>query len=97
VDFREIDLGFVGLGMQQLVGLVMIFPVLIAEFKLGGSCFPDGEFRGVKLIKSLDAMRAVIVRAFIDSDIFAHFPFKQGAIAIRAEELGLGVFTESLV
>jgi len=35
VDFREIDLGFVGLGMQQLVGFVMILPVLIAEFKLG--------------------------------------------------------------
>lgn len=42
-------------------------------------------------------MRAIIVRTFIDSDFFAFFPFKEGAIAIRAEEFGLGVFAEPLI
>jgi len=32
-----------------------------------------------------------------DSGLFALFPFKQGAVAIRAEVFGLFVFTESLV
>ena len=56
-----------------------------------------GTFSGIKLIKGLSTMKAISIRAFIDSNIFAHFPFKQGAIAIRAEESGVGVFTEALV
>lgn len=97
MDFREIDSGFIRLGMKEFIRLVMIFPVLIAEFKLGGSCFPDGEFRGVKLIKSLDAMMAVIVAAFIDSDLSADLPLKKSVVAIRAEVFGLIVFAEPLV
>jgi|GEM_PF-3158617 len=42
-------------------------------------------------------MKAIIVRAFIDGDVFTMFPFKQGTVAVRAEELGFIIFTESLV
>lgn len=96
VDFREIDFWFIRLGMIKFVWFVMILPVLIAELKLRVKLFLKGTFSGIKLIEGLSTMKAIIVTAFIDSDIFAHFPFKQGAIAIRAEELGLGVFEESL-
>jgi hypothetical protein len=97
VDFREIDFWFIRLGMIKFVWFVMILPVLIAELKLRVKLFLKGTFSGIKLIEGLSTMKAIIVRAFIDSDIFAHFPFKQGAIAIRAEEPGFGVFAESLV
>lgn len=97
VDFSKIDFGLIRLGMVKFVGLVMILPVLIAELKLRTAFLLKGTFSGIKLIKCLSTMEAIIIRTFIDSDIFAHFPFKQGAIAIRAEELGRGVFAESLV
>jgi len=74
--------------MIKFVWFVMILPVLIAEFKLGRSFFLKRSFGSIKIIKGLSAMKAVIIAAFIDSDIFAHFPFKEGAIAIRAEEFG---------
>lgn len=97
VDFSKIDFGIIRLGMVKFVGLVMIFPILIAELKLRVAFLLKGTFSGIKLIEGLSTMRAVIITAFIDSDLFALFPLKEGAIAIRAEEPGLGVFTESLV
>lgn len=97
VNFREIDFRIIGMGMIKFVWLVVILPVLIAEFKLRAAFFLKGAFRGIQLIKGLSTMAAIIIRAFIDSNLFALFPFKQGAIAIGAEELGLGVFAEPLV
>lgn len=97
VDFSKIDFGIIRLGMVKFVGLVMILPVLIAELKLRTAFLLKGTFSGIKLIESLNAVRTIIITAFIDGNFFALFPFKQGAIAIRAEELGRGVFTESLV
>ena len=96
MNFTEIDFRTIRLAMIKFVWFVMILPVLIAELKLRAAFLLKGTFSGIKLIKGLSAMKAIIVTAFIDSDVFALFPFKQGAIAIRAEELGLGVFTESL-
>lgn len=97
VDFSEIDFWSIWLGMSKFVGLVMILPVLVAELELRAAFLLKNTFSCIELIKCLSTMKAVIIAAFIDSDLFAHFPFKEGAIAIRAEELGLGVFTESLV
>lgn len=42
-------------------------------------------------------MRTVIVTAFVDSDLFTLFPGKERIMAIRAEEIGNAVLTESLV
>ena len=96
MNFREIDFGIIRLGMVKFVGLVMILPVLIAELKLGATFFLKRTFSGIKLINGLSTMKAIIIAAFKDSDLFALFPFKQGAIAIGTEEPGLGVFAESL-
>ncbi len=97
MDFREIDLGAIRLGMIKLVGFIMILPVLITEFELRAAFFLKQAFSVIKCIKCLGAMGAVIVGAFIDGDVFTIFPFKQGTIAVRAEELGFITFTESLV
>jgi len=42
-------------------------------------------------------MRAVIVAALVDRDLFPIFPAKEGAVAIGAEVFGLIVFAESLL
>jgi hypothetical protein len=42
-------------------------------------------------------VRTVIVTAFVDSDLFTLFPGKERIMAIRAEEFGNAVLTESLV
>lgn len=97
VDFSKIDFGIIRLAMVKFIGPVMIFPVLIAKLKLRAAFLLKGTFSGIKFIKGLSTMKAIIIRTFIDSDIFAHFPFKEGAVAIRAEELGRGVFAEALV
>ncbi len=75
----------------------MVLPVLIAKLKLGAVFLLKRTFSGIKLVESLDAVWTIVVTAFIDGDFFALFPFKQGAIAIRAEIFGFGVFTESPV
>lgn len=96
VNFREIDFGIIGLGMIKFVWLVVILPVLIAELKLRTTFLLKGTFSGIQLIKGMSTMKAIIVAAFIDSDIFTLFPFKEGVIAIRAEVFGFRVFAESL-
>lgn len=50
VNFREIDFGIIGLGMIKFVWLVMILPVLVAEFKLGRSGFLKCSFGRIKII-----------------------------------------------
>ncbi len=65
----------------------MVFPVLIAEFKLRAKFFLDKAFSRIKLIEGMYAMRAAIITAFIDSDLFTFLPFKECIIAIRAKEI----------
>ena len=97
VDFSKVYFRTIRLAMVKFVWFVMVLPVLIAELKLRAVFFLKGTFSGIKLIESMDAVRTIIVTAFIDGDFFAFFPFKQGAIAIRAEIFGFGVFMEPLV
>lgn len=52
----------------------MILSVLIGELKLRTKLFADETFSGIKFIKGLNAMRAVIVTTFMDSDIGTLFP-----------------------
>lgn len=42
-------------------------------------------------------MWAIIIRAFVDRDLFTDFPDKEGMIAIGAIVFGFRVFRESLV
>lgn len=41
-------------------------------------------------------MRAIIITAFIDSNIFTDFPYKEGVMAIGIVEFRFRAFTESL-
>lgn len=75
----------------------MILSVLITEFKLGAAGFSNNTFRRVQRLKSPEAMRAVIVWAFIDSDLFTDFPLEEGVMAVRAEGFRFIVFAESPV
>jgi len=82
---------------MEFTGFVMVLPVLIAEFKLRAKFFLDNAFSRIKLIESLNAMGAVIITAFINSNLFTFFPLKECMMAIRAEVFGFIVFTEPLV
>lgn len=84
-------------GMLQLIGLVMILSVLVAELKLRAELISDKTLGGVELVYSLDAMPAVVIAAFIDGDLFTMFPFKEGMMAVGAVEFGLVIFTESFI
>lgn len=95
MDIREIDIRFVGSRVKEVAGFEMILSVLIAELKLRTELFPYKAFSRIKLIEGLNAMRAVIITAFIDSNLFTMFPLKEGAVAIRAEIFGFIVFMES--
>jgi hypothetical protein len=95
MDIREIDIRFVGSRVKEVAGFEMILSVLIAELKLRTELFPHKAFSRIKLIEGLNAMRAVIITAFIDSNLFTMFPLKEGAVAIRAEIFGFIVFMES--
>ena len=82
---------------MEFTGFEMVLPVLLAEFKLRAKFFLDKAFSRIKLIESLNAMGAVIVTAFINSNFFTFFPLKERMMAIRAEVFGFIVFTEPLV
>ncbi len=78
-------------------GIVMILPVVIAEFKLGAEFITDKAFSRVELVHGLNAMLAVIITAFIDGDLFTVFPFKEGMMAVGAVVFGFIIFTESFI
>jgi hypothetical protein len=90
-------MGFIRLRVEQFVGFVMVLSVLIIKFKLRGARFLNETFSGVEFIESLGTIRAMIITAFINGELFRLFPPKEGLVAIRAEELGFFAFTESFV
>lgn len=71
--------------MDEFLGFVMIFPVLIAEFKLGTAFFLECSFRRTEFGKRLDTMLTVIVATLIDCDLFPVFPTEKSIPAVRAE------------
>jgi hypothetical protein len=83
--------------MMEFTGFEVVLPVLITEFKLRTKFFHYKAFSRIKLIESLNAMGAVIVTAFINSNLFTFLPLKEGMMAIRAEVFRFIIFTEPLV
>jgi hypothetical protein len=81
--------------MLKFTGMVMILPVVVAEFKLRAEFFTDKTFSRIKFLKSLDAMVAVIITAFIDGDFFTVFPLKEGMMTVWAIVFGFIISTES--
>lgn len=76
VDSGQVDGGLMGAGMGKLVGLVMIFPVLIAELELGASFVSKSLFFFIEFCDVACSMKTPIIAAFIDSNLFSEFPGK---------------------
>lgn len=70
--------------MLELPGLEVVLPILIAQLKLRRAAVTQEPFSGIKFIKVLDTVRAGIITAFIDSDLRADFPDKQGMLTMGA-------------
>ena len=85
VDFCNIDEGLKRSGMVKFFGLEQIFAVNIAELKLRRFISLQGLFRWVEFFESVDAMRTVVVAAFMNNDVQTYFPAVQGILAVRTE------------
>ena len=96
MDSGQIDDGLFRSGMGQLMGLVMILPILIAEFKLGVSFCYKRFFPLIKLRHLSCPVRTMIIAALVEGDLFPLFPGKQGMVTVRAVVLGLFPLLESL-
>jgi hypothetical protein len=73
--------------VNKLLWFEVVLPVLIVELELGTAFFLKFLLCGVKLRKSLEAVRTVVIRAFIDGDFLLGFPAEQRETAMRAEQL----------
>ena len=78
------------------MGLVMILPILIGEFKLGASFRYKRLLPLIKLSHLSCPVRTMIIAALVEGDFFSLFPGKQGMVTVRAVVLGLFSLLESL-
>jgi hypothetical protein len=76
VDSPQVDGRLLRASMGKLVGLVMIFPILIAELELGASFRPKGLFLLIELCDVACSMRTAIITALVDGNLFSEFPGK---------------------
>jgi hypothetical protein len=76
IDSRQVDGGVLRSGMGKLVGLVMIYPILIAELELGASFPHQRLFLLIELSDHAYSMRAPIIAALVDRKLFPLFPGK---------------------
>ena len=83
--------------MLKFIGMVMILPVLVAEFKLRAEFITYKTLSRVKLVHGLNAMLAVIITAFIEGDLFTVFPLKEGMMAVWAIIFSFIVLAESFI
>jgi hypothetical protein len=76
VDSGQVDGRMLGPGMGKLAGLVMIFPILIADFELGASFGPKGLFLLIELCDLACSMSTPIIATLVDGNLFSLFPDK---------------------
>jgi hypothetical protein len=76
VDSGQIDGGLLRTGMGQFMGLVMILPILIGEFKLRASFRDKPFFPFIKHSHPSCPVRTMIIAAFVEGDLFFLFPSK---------------------
>jgi hypothetical protein len=95
VDSGQIHGGRCGSGMGELMGLVMILPVLVREFKLRASLGSKLLLPLIKLFHPSCSMRTKIIAALVEGDLFSVFPGKQGMMTVRAVVPGLLSLLES--
>jgi hypothetical protein len=60
--------------MDQFSRGVMIFPILVAELKLGASFFRKGLFRIIECVHLPYPVETAVVATFVDGDFFSLFP-----------------------
>jgi hypothetical protein len=74
VDFDEIHTGSLRGGMDQFSWSVMIFPILVAELKLGTSFFCKGLFCIIEFIHLPYPVETMVIAALVDGNLFSLFP-----------------------
>jgi hypothetical protein len=74
VDFDEIHTGSPRGGMDQFSWSVMIFPILVAELKLGTSFFRKGLFCIIECIHLPYPVETMVIAALVDGNLFSLFP-----------------------
>lgn len=73
--------------MNKLLWPEVVLTVLIVELELGTAHFLQFLLCWVKLREGLEAMRTVVIRAFIYGDFLLDFPAEQRQTTMRAEQL----------
>jgi hypothetical protein len=96
VDGPQIHDRLFGLGEGELVGLVMVLPVLVGELKLRTSFLGQGLFPVVEFIDLPNPMGTGIVAALVEGHFFSLFPGEEGVVAVGAVVLGFP-FVESFL
>jgi len=72
--------------VDKLRRFEVVLPVLVVELELRTPLFLKNLLGGIKLCDGLKTVRAVVIRAFMDSHFFLHFPAEQSQTAVRAEQ-----------
>ncbi|TLM98636.1 hypothetical protein FDZ71_16855 [bacterium] len=75
--------------MDKLLQFEVVLPVLIVELELGTPLFLKLPLCRVQLCEGLQAVRTVVIRAFVDGHFLLDFPAEKSQAAIRAEQLRL--------
>src|SRR4030067_1451387 len=84
VDGPQIDGRLFGLREGNLMGLVVVLPVLVGELKLRTSFLGQCLFPLVQFIHVPYPMGTGIVRALVDGHFFSLFPGEEGVLAVGA-------------
>ena len=91
VDGPQIDGRLFGLREGNLMGLVVVLPVLVGELKLRTSFLGQCLFPLVQFIHVPYPMGTGIVAALVDGHFFSLFPGEEGVLAVGAVVLGLAL------
>ena len=89
VDGPQIDGRLFGLRESKLMGLVVVLPVLVGQFKLRTSFLGQCLFPLVQFIHVPYPMGTGIVTALVDGHFFSLFPGEEGVLAVGAVVLCL--------
>jgi hypothetical protein len=71
--------------MLEIMDCKIEFSELIREFELRAFKSSKESFSRVKIVYGFNAVRAIVIRTFMDSDLALFFPDKESMVAIGAE------------
>lgn len=72
--------------MGKLLRFEVVLPVLIVELELGTALFLKNPLGGVQLRERLQAVRTVVIRAFVDGNFLLDFPAEKSQTTMRTEQ-----------